>query len=172
MDIRTKRTKSAIINAFIELRSQKPIEKISIKELSDLAGINKATFYRHYEDIYALTDNLENELITDALNNLPENLDLLSSESIPILTQIMSSQSGLFTILFSGSRKDAAIEKLHEHIMEKVCNEHPEFKNDLEKRITLSAIILGSYHAYFQYRNSDMSVLIRSLSKLNNLLSV
>ncbi|MDE7423419.1 MAG: hypothetical protein K2N51_06965 [Lachnospiraceae bacterium] len=36
MDLRTKRTKHSIINAFIQLRSQKPLEKITIKELSEI----------------------------------------------------------------------------------------------------------------------------------------
>lgn len=40
MDLRVKRTRINITNAFIELRSRKPIEKITIKELSELAFIN------------------------------------------------------------------------------------------------------------------------------------
>ena len=55
MDLRTERTKRSIINAFLELRSQKPLEKITVKELSELAFINKATFYTHYQDIYDLS---------------------------------------------------------------------------------------------------------------------
>ena len=58
MDLRNQRTKKNIRNAFIELRSKKPLEKITVKELSELAFINKATFYRHYEDIYALSNEL------------------------------------------------------------------------------------------------------------------
>ena len=45
MDLRTERTKRSIANAFLELRKQKPIEKITVKELAELAFINKATCY-------------------------------------------------------------------------------------------------------------------------------
>ena len=54
MDLRRQRTKNSIINAFIQLRASKPLEKITVKELSELAYINKATFYTYYQDIYDL----------------------------------------------------------------------------------------------------------------------
>ena len=41
----------------------KPLEKITIKELADLAFINKATFYAHYKDVYDLAEQLENEAV-------------------------------------------------------------------------------------------------------------
>ena len=53
MDLRVEKTEKAIKNAFIELRSQKPLEKITVKELCAEARINKSTFYSHYQDIYA-----------------------------------------------------------------------------------------------------------------------
>ena len=51
MDLRVEKTERGIKNAFIELRSKKPLEKITIKELCELACINKSTFYSHYRDI-------------------------------------------------------------------------------------------------------------------------
>ncbi len=39
MDLRVQRTQRNIINAFLQLRTKKPIEKITIKELSELAYI-------------------------------------------------------------------------------------------------------------------------------------
>lgn len=45
MDMRIEKTRRSIINAFLQLRAQKPLEKITVKELSALAEINKATMY-------------------------------------------------------------------------------------------------------------------------------
>ena len=70
MDLRVKKTKSAIINSFLELRSKKPLERITVKELSDLAQINKATFYLHYKDIYDLSESLEDELLDNVLDRI------------------------------------------------------------------------------------------------------
>ena len=41
-DLRIRKTETAIKNAFIELRAKKPLEKITVKELCDLALINKS----------------------------------------------------------------------------------------------------------------------------------
>ena len=70
MDLRVKRTTKNIKDAFYELRKKKSVEKISVKELSELAMINKATFYLHYRDIYELSDKLENELIGEIIDDL------------------------------------------------------------------------------------------------------
>ena len=55
MDLRVQRTRMNIRDAFIELRSRKPSEKITVKELAEAAFINKATFYQHYSDLYDLS---------------------------------------------------------------------------------------------------------------------
>ena len=71
MDIRVKKTRRSIITAFMELRAHKPLEKITVKELCEKAEINKSTFYTHFTDIYHLSDQLEQELIQQVVDNLP-----------------------------------------------------------------------------------------------------
>ena len=63
MDIRVKKTKRAIQNAFIELLREKPVEKITVKEIAERAEINKTTFYAHYETLDALTDQMEQQTV-------------------------------------------------------------------------------------------------------------
>ena len=67
MDLRIKKTEQAVKNAFIELRAKKPLEKITVKELCSLALINKSTFYSHYEDIYALSEAMEQETVASII---------------------------------------------------------------------------------------------------------
>ena len=56
----------------MELRAQKPLEKIKVKELCDLACINKSTFYAHYQDIYALANAMEDEMVEVVVESLPQ----------------------------------------------------------------------------------------------------
>ena len=76
MDIRIEKTKRSIKNAFIELRSRKSLERITVKEVCEKAEINKSTFYSHYQDIYDLSDKLETEVVESIIGSLnhPENL--------------------------------------------------------------------------------------------------
>lgn len=57
-DLRVTKTKRAIQQAALSLLLKKPINKITITELAQVALINKGTFYLHYADIYALYDDL------------------------------------------------------------------------------------------------------------------
>lgn len=47
-------TEKAIIDAFIRLLNEKPLDKIKVKDIIDECGINRSTFYYYYEDIFHL----------------------------------------------------------------------------------------------------------------------
>lgn len=64
-DHRTRVTRFLLRKAFMELLRQKPIQSISIRELCELAGINRGTFYTHYTDIYDLRAQIEEEMLRD-----------------------------------------------------------------------------------------------------------
>ncbi|MEF9875721.1 MAG: TetR/AcrR family transcriptional regulator [Gordonibacter sp.] len=59
----TELTKAKIREAFWQLYEQKPIDKISIKEITDAAGYNRGTFYLYYKDVYDLFSQIEEELL-------------------------------------------------------------------------------------------------------------
>ena len=57
-DDMSKFTKQAIMDGFIELSKQMPIDKITVKKVTDYIGITRNTFYYHYQDIYALLEEI------------------------------------------------------------------------------------------------------------------
>ena len=66
----TEKTRQAFAGVFCELYSRKPIEKITIQEITNRSGYNRSTFYQYFADIYALLDFVE----TDLLNYIKEEL--------------------------------------------------------------------------------------------------
>lgn len=62
-DRRTRRTKTLLKNAYIQLLKEKKFTEISVKELCELADINRGTFYLHYNDIYDLKTQLEDDIM-------------------------------------------------------------------------------------------------------------
>lgn len=64
-DRRVKKTEKAIKTAFAELLAEKEIHNITVRELTDRADIHRATFYAHYQDIYDLYEQLENDIIEE-----------------------------------------------------------------------------------------------------------
>lgn len=67
-DRRIRRTKKALTNSLLELLKEKPLGKITVRELTQLADINRGTFYLHYKDILDLYCSIKN----DFLNQLME----------------------------------------------------------------------------------------------------
>ncbi|MDI9241427.1 TetR/AcrR family transcriptional regulator [Ruminococcus sp. YH-rum2234] len=49
-------TKKAIANSFLGLLQEKPLEKITVKEIVEDCGINRNTFYYHFDDIPSLLE--------------------------------------------------------------------------------------------------------------------
>lgn len=58
-DRRIRKTKKALYDALEKLLTEKPLNKITIHELTELADIHRGTFYKHYADIFALYDEIE-----------------------------------------------------------------------------------------------------------------
>jgi AcrR family transcriptional regulator len=56
LDPRVKRTRNLILQAFESLLAEKGFESISVQDVTDRAQINRATFYAHFPDKYALLD--------------------------------------------------------------------------------------------------------------------
>lgn len=61
----SENTKKAIKKVFAEMLAEhKQLNKISVSELAARAGINRSTFYTHYDDVYGVAEDYEFELVT------------------------------------------------------------------------------------------------------------
>jgi AcrR family transcriptional regulator len=62
-------TEKKIMDAFMKLYADHPIDKISIKMIMESAGFNRGTFYLHYMDIYDLREKVE-DIFTGQLKDI------------------------------------------------------------------------------------------------------
>lgn len=155
MDLRQQRTKRNITNAFLKLRSQKPLEKITIKELAEKADIHKATFYLHYHDIYELSEMLEWEVIHNILNGLSDPTMLLTDTERfgEELYYFIMSYDSILEILFSDSRAGMFTMKLEKCLKEYIFARKPDW-DTLEMNVILTCLVHGGYHTYVQYKHA------------------
>jgi len=49
-------TKKALADSLKSLMKKKPIDKITIREITEECGLSRMTFYYHFEDIYSLVE--------------------------------------------------------------------------------------------------------------------
>ncbi len=67
---KTDATRNKLIQAFFELYKEKPIGKITVKEVTDIAGYNRSTFYQYFNDVFALLEYAENDLISTGMERI------------------------------------------------------------------------------------------------------
>lgn len=168
MDLRIKKTECAVKNAFIELRSKKELEKITVKELCEVACINKSTFYSHYGDIYELSDRMEEEVVASITNSVshPEYIMENPAEFTRELFMAYLSQNSLTTILFSGKQRNRLADRIEKSIKEVIFEKYPEYRQDVNANIVLSYCIQGGYHAYVCNPECDTGKLIEVIGEL------
>ena len=70
-DLRAKRTDKLLLSALIELTVQKGFAAVTVSDLTKYAGINRATFYRHYEDKFDLLNHYA-RTVYELLDSLPD----------------------------------------------------------------------------------------------------
>lgn len=56
VDPRIRRTRQLLQQALVKLLDSKEFEKISVQDISEAATVNRATFYDHYADKFALLE--------------------------------------------------------------------------------------------------------------------
>ena len=62
---RVRMTKKILKDSLLELMEKKNINQVTIKEICDLADVNRSTFYAHYESPLELLDEIENDIINE-----------------------------------------------------------------------------------------------------------
>lgn len=83
-DKRCQKTRKAIKNAFVTLLSEKDIQQITIKEIAELADINRKTFYAHYSDTQEVIEEIEKGII-DAMLVMLDQTSVLQDRYDPRL---------------------------------------------------------------------------------------
>ena len=85
-DRRVRRTKKLLTQALTSLMQEKQVKEITVKELTDLADMNRGTFYLYYRDIFDMLEKLEDTMFEslDQIVALHEN-ELVEQQTKPIL---------------------------------------------------------------------------------------
>lgn len=162
IDRRVKYTKMILRDSFIKLLTDKPISKISIKEICELADINRSTFYSHYKDQYDLLFQIEQEVIEE-INNYLKNYYFNDSknESLYLLRSIfeyIKDNSELCRILLSDNG-NTNFQKEIMNIVQQQClaswaSSKSVKKEDAEYILVFSAI--GSVGIIQKWLREDM----------------
>ena len=133
-DRRVRRTKKLLTQALTQLLQEKQINEITVKELTDLADMNRGTFYLYYKDMFDMLEKIEDGMFEalDAIISLHEHDDV-SQQTKPILLDLfdfIEENQEMCRVLLSPHGDMNFLHRLNEVVREKCLKAWPEIRKE------------------------------------------
>ncbi|MDF9824035.1 AcrR family transcriptional regulator [Breznakia sp. PF5-3] len=116
VDRRIKYTKMVIQESLLQLIKEKPIAKISIKELCEKADVNRGTFYNHYQDVYDVLDNIQSKVSKEIIESVTVYLQSTKKQITDFslyLFEYLDKNREIFKILLSKNANGDFIDNIY-----------------------------------------------------------
>ncbi len=139
-DLRVYKTKKSIRETFLNIRRVKPLEKIKVNEICEQAMINRATFYRYYQDVFDLNEKLEQQALLQLLENFDARGELLSDTErfLREFPKAMEKSREILDVLYHDR-----LEELFYRLEDYMLKTYTKAEDDVEKKLLVSFIIRG-----------------------------
>ncbi len=149
MDPRTARTRQLIIGAFNQLLATKNFDQISVKDITSLATINRATFYSHFMDKYELVDVVLTERIEDTMK---EHFNCYQELNEEMIVKMFQSISQIHKNLFTHCRRgyDTFVQIIEEKVKETITSIVAYFLQT-DNRLQASMFSWALYGAFIEW---------------------
>lgn len=165
----SKKTRALIKKVFAEMLSEKKeLGKISVSELCKRADISRGSFYSHYDDLYGVAEEYENELIDAFFDNtkLLESQDVL--QFIDSVLDFIRQNNENYRLLcksndflFAGKKLSAiASGKLLE-----LCRNDSRIKDRTHIGLDLQIFLEGLFCEYVRYCRGYSAVTLDDLAE-------
>lgn len=151
MDPRAIRTRKLIIDAFNQLLVSKGFEHITVKDITELATINRATFYAHFVDKYALLEEVLMELIGTIMGECLAEIDAQEPFE-PVLVQLFLGIVQVHDQMYANCRRGynafthTIDEKLKEYLEDEISKRLPQ-----QERLQAVLVSWGLYGSYVDW---------------------
>ena len=140
LDPRIKRTRSLLKTALLNLIDETGFDAITVRDLTDRAEINRATFYQHYLDKFDLLEkSIKNELqdlVTTVEPRNREEFTITGGEPSPIhirLFEYISEHAYFFQVMMGKngvpSFQHQVASQIQDFMSEVLDHMHPDFKD-------------------------------------------
>ena len=114
-DVRIRYTQKTIKESFYTLLREKPVEKITVRELCEKAEINRSTFYKHYHDFYDLLDKIDEEAL-DHFDAMLAGIEIKGLRTILMeVLRILKENAALFEVFQKHSGNHGFTHRLAGH---------------------------------------------------------
>lgn len=120
------------------LMQTKPVQNITVREITEHADINRSTFYLHYQDMYDLVTQIQEDMFlefNDVMMERPEDpsdqdLFLLSEE----IFMVIQNNADLAVVLLGKNGDTAFVEKLKDLVKQRTLKDWSHLVQSEEKQ--------------------------------------
>lgn len=138
-------SKRLMQEGLLRLLESKPIEKISVKELCNESGVNRSTFYRHYQTTLDVFLDLQINISKDIFMHT-EKADLSPKEYLECVCTYLYENSDLIKIIIKNNSEELLIPVLN-GVLKKLIKDKNKTKEiedvDEEDLKLISAFLAG-----------------------------
>ena len=176
MDKRVMKTRKAIHGAMTMLLSKKPIEEITVTELSDAAEINRKTFYNYYSNVYMVAEEMEDEIVERFGDTLREiDFDTLLKDPVAAFTtlaRLITSDLDFYENILTNRNQISFLQKIITSLKQRmrVLYLDPDSPDSELQEYMLEYIVSGLVSVFQKWfangRKTDIEVLSRYISML------
>jgi AcrR family transcriptional regulator len=174
-DPRVIRTRQLLQNAFLSLNLEKDFKKITVRDITERATVNRATFYAHFTDKYELLDSTISDSFRENLLRKLNCDDVFNRASISDLLIFMCGFHNDLSNLCQSRHQSLAsvieskiIEELQNVIFQLLLNGNqptrPSKQDDKEMFKTISIMLSWSiYGAAFTWNKDGQLIPVEQL---------
>jgi len=169
---KTALTKAALTTAFWELYKDKPITKISIKDITDRAGYYRSTFYFYFSDVYAILEQIEDDILKNWELMISEVLEQGKQELLLGMVTAFYERNGEYmSVLLSPNGDPTFQQKIKDTMRPKMFSQFMSSDKDV-KMLMIFEFMISGVLAYITewYRNAkhisakDAVILLQTLA--------
>lgn len=166
-DPRALRTRKLLIEAFQQLIRIKNFEQITVKDITELATVNRATFYAHFVDKFELLDTVLGEQLKEIMASHFHCHSKLDEETIQrMFVSIISVHQQMATSCRRSYNSLNAIieEKVKEMLIQFILPMLPADSHQKTKAMMFSWALYGAYES--NPHDADYKFIAQQLKKL------
>ncbi len=171
-DARVRYTQRVLKESFLTLLREKPVNRVTVKEVCELAELNRATFYAHYSDCFALLESIEQELL-DAFQHSLQLVDAFDvSAMISAIYAMVEQYENACRVLIFSARSSSVLRRMIDLARQASLTRWkqylPQAKDD-ELEMLYTHLSNGLMHVvvegYDKYKREDVIVFVNRIVK-------
>ena len=152
--------KRDIKNSFIKLLTERPISQITVKDIVEDCGVNRNSFYYHFQDIPSLLEEIIVEMTAKVIENLPEE-STFEEKVTAALQEINLNKRMIYHIYGSSNREfyEKQLMKICEHVTRTYIRsrEYSERVDSKDLEFVISYLKCELFGQLIDWLNHDMS---------------